>query len=80
MIVAVTVDANVVVSIMFCSPGRAEVSLGFAPRDFLKEVGGLDGLPDTRLRGWPEVLDRACSAAVVPNEGGARPAHNSKTN
>lgn len=40
----------------------------------LNEVWGLPGVPEGLFRGLPEVLDRACSKAVVPKRGPACPA------
>lgn len=41
-----------------------------APGCLLKEEGGDEGVPETRLRGTPEVLASACSKTVVPKTTG----------
>lgn len=52
-------------------PEAGSVALAEGP---LNEVGGLPGVPEGLFRGLPEVLDRACSKAVVPRRGPACPA------
>lgn len=39
----------------------------------LNDVGGLPGVSEGLFKGLPEVLDRACSKAVVPRRGPACP-------
>lgn len=52
-----------------CMPPEAEsVALAEGP---LNEDEGLPGVPEALFRGLPEVLDRACSKAVVPKRGPA---------
>lgn len=56
---------------MPCSPSKAGSPA--PPEGPLNEVGGLLKVPEVLPRGLPEVLDKACSKAVVPKRGPACP-------